>query len=107
MWTGRDSWSGSQRGVLIVTLLRANANCSQHAVVFSLRMRAILHVVAEAQQVWGGYSMSVLRRVVSYLAAKTLEPATAAFWRLLTFILRCVCSAPYAYDFFCQSASRS
>ena len=41
-------------------------------------MRAILRVVAEAQ-VWGGYSMSVLRRVVSYLAAKTVEPATAAF----------------------------
>ena len=53
--------------------------------------------------------MSVLHRVVSYLAAKTEEPATAAFfWRLLTFILHSVCSAPYAYGLFCQeSASRS
>ena len=93
VWTGGDSWSGSQRGVLIGSLLRANANCSQHAAVFPLRMRAILRVIAEAQ-VWGGYSISVLRRVVSYLAAKTEEPATAAFWRLLTFILRSVCSAP-------------
>ena len=58
----------------------------------------------------GGASLgciSVLRRVVSYLATKTEEPATAAFWRVLTFILRSVCSAPYAYGLFCQSASRS
>ena len=104
---GDSAWSaGSQRGVLISTLLRANAKCSQNAAVFPLCMRAILRVVAEAH-VWGGYSMSALRRVVSYLAAKTEERATAAFWRLLTFILRSVCSALYAYGLFCQSASRS
>ena len=64
---GGDSWTGTKREVLIGALLRADANCTSRPELLPLRVRAILRVLVEAQG-WGGYGMTMLRRILGYLA---------------------------------------
>ena len=105
VWTGGDSWSGAKRGVLVGTLLRADANCSHRLEVLPLRVRALLRVLVEAQ-VWGGYSMSAIRRTLGYLAAPPAgHPRPPGVWPLLRKAIAGGPSMCALYAGFCRSAS--
>ena len=65
-----------------------------------------MRVLVEAEM-WGGYSISSLRRIVSYLSTTAVAVTAGALWRLLAFILRSVPSAGSAYSQLARSASRA
>ena len=105
VWTGSGSWTNSQRGILIGTLLRADACCSKGPEVFPLRVRALLRVLVEAQGV-GGYTMSAIRAVLKHLVKRS-PPREVVLWQVLAVGAQYSVSMGRLYLLFCDSARRS
>ena len=108
VWTGGDSWSGAQRGILLGALLRVDDCCTKRSEVFSFRLRAILRVLVEAQH-HGGYSMKAVRDCVRHLAkfsSSTASRAATAWWSLVLRFLTGVQSTAELYSVFLEGVLR-
>lgn len=102
VWTGRGSWAGDQRGILLGTLLRVDANCSQGNDVRALRYLMILQVLVEAEEV-GGYEWRQIRRVLQFLAVSR-GMARNSLWYKLALAARVVDSARELLAWACRVA---
>ena len=105
VWTGPGSWTATQRGVLIGTLLRADACCTKRPEVFPLRVRALLRVLVEAQKD-GGYTMPTIRRTLRYLV-KSASPRDVLLWQVLALGAQYSVSMGRLYLQFCASVRRA
>ena len=82
-WTHLSSWSGSARGTLVGTLLRAWRNCSTQPHFVWHVVGALIAVAAEAVTL-GGYTNNTVRRCVKYLGWRH---QTESVWDVLYVML--------------------